>query len=296
MKNQIILAIKGFAMGCADVVPGVSGGTIALLTGIYQRLINAISSVDIQAIKLFFSGEFKKFWSHIDGNFLFVLFAGIITAIVSLSHSIKYALEYFPILTWSFFFGLIIASALLIIRDIPNKIAANWLWLIPGIIIGFYIGSQTSLPFISGPLAIFLAAMIAISAMILPGISGSFILILIGAYQPLLNAVTERDYSIILIFICGAAIGLLLFSRVVKWLLKSFYNATLFFLSGLMLGSLVKIWPWKNQSSDMVYQINVMPNAHSEPQLFHSVLLMLLAFILVFGIDYLGKRFLSEKS
>lgn len=287
------IALKGMAMGAADVVPGVSGGTIALLTGIYSRLIDAITRFNPQAAKLLFQGRFKQLWQHVDGSFLLPLAVGILFAFVAFAHTIKHSIETYPVLTWSFFFGLIIASALLIIKNLENKQWQKALWLIPGVCIGFWIASLSSIPFPSGQWAVFIAAMIAISAMILPGISGSFILLLLGMYQPVITAVAERDYVTIGLFGLGAVAGLMLFSRVVQWILKHFYQATLFFLSGLMLGSLVKIWPWKSELASQTR--NIMPTQHPDPQTFYCVLLMLAAFVLVFGIDFLGKK-ISHKN
>ena len=288
MFDKLLIAAKGVAMGAADVVPGVSGGTIALMTGIYPRLINAIASFDIECIKLFFSGRFKEFWKHIDGSFLLPLLLGILTAFALLAHTIKFAIANHPIPTWSFFFGLIIASSILIIQHIKHKKAAHFLWLIPGIAFGYWIGSMTSIPFPDNNSAVFVAGGIAICAMILPGISGSFILLLIGMYETLINAVANRNFAILAIFATGAVIGLLIFSRVIKLVLARFYEASVFFLSGLMLGSLVKVWPWKTETT------NILPNLHPQPQTTLAITMMILAFVIVFGVDYLGRK-LSTK-
>lgn len=289
MFNKTLIVLKGIAMGAADVVPGVSGGTIALMTGIYPRLINAIASVDIQCMKFLFGGRFKQFWNHIDGNFLLPLLLGIMTAFALLAHSIKYAIANHPVPTWSFFFGLIIASAIHIIQNISNKKWIQFLWMIPGIIAGYWIGSLISIPFPSNEIAVFIAGTIAICAMILPGISGSFILLLLGMYETLISAVADHELSILAIFAGGAVIGLVIFSRLIKWVLEKFYNITLLFLSGLMLGSLVKVWPWK------VEKFNVSPSSYSDPQLPSAVTMMLLSIVLVFAIDYLGSK-LADKA
>jgi len=285
MINKLIIVAKGIAMGAADVVPGVSGGTIALLTGIYPRLINAITGVNIDSIKYFFQGKFKQFWQAIDGNFVLPLLIGIAAAFLLLAHPIKYAIQYFPIPTWSFFFGLIIASALLIVQHIDNKKLNQYLWLIPGLLFGLWIGSLSSIPFPSNNIALLIAGMLAISAMILPGISGSFILVLLGMYEILITAVADRNWTTLLIFICGAVIGLMVFSRIIKIVLNRFYNVTLFFLSGLMIGSLVKVWPWK--SNELV---NIMPSSHAQPETVMALSMMVFAFILVFSVDFLGRK------
>ncbi|MFK8012812.1 MAG: DUF368 domain-containing protein [Marinicellaceae bacterium] len=285
MINKIVIVAKGMAMGAADVVPGVSGGTIALLTGIYPRLINAITGLNIDSIKYFFLGKFKQFWQAIDGHFVLPLLIGIAASFLLLAHPIKHAIEFYPILMWSFFFGLIIASAILIIQHINNKKMGQYFWLIPGILIGLWIGSLSSIPFPSNNIAILMAGMLAISAMILPGISGSFILVLLGMYETLITAVADRDYAVLFIFMGGAVIGLLVFSRIIKWVLGKFYNITLFFLSGLMLGSLVKVWPWKNHQLE-----NILPSNYINPDLVSAIFMMFLAFLLVFSVDYFGRK------
>lgn len=276
-------------MGAADVVPGVSGGTIALMTGIYPRLINAIASVDITSMKYLLSGRLKQFWNHIDGNFLLPLLTGILIAFALLAHSIKYAIANHPIPTWSFFFGLIIASAIHIIHNIKNRQWIQYIWLIPGCYAGYWIGSLTSIPFPGNQSAVFIAGTIAICAMILPGISGSFILLLLGMYEILISAVADRELMTLTVFAAGAVIGLIIFSRVIKLILNRFYNITLFFLSGLMLGSLVKVWPWK------IHEINVLPAKYPEPQLLAACTMLVVSFVIVFGIEWLGKKITNRK-
>ena len=288
MKNNLMNVAKGVAMGAADVVPGVSGGTIALLTGIYPRLINAITGLNIDSLKSLFQGQFKQFWNAIDGVFVLPLLIGIASAFLLLAHPIKHAIEHYPIPTWSFFFGLIIASAILIVQHINDKKLKQYLWLIPGILFGYWIGSLTSIPFPSNNSAVLIAGMLAISAMILPGISGSFILVLLGMYETLITAVADRNWMTLLIFICGAIIGLLVFSRIIKLILNRFYNITLFFLSGLMIGSLVKVWPWKSPQL-----LNILPSNHPEADTVVAITMMLVAFVLVFTVNYMGKKLKS---
>lgn len=292
MIERLLIAAKGVAMGAADVVPGVSGGTIALLTGIYPRLIDAITGLNFDSLKKLINGDFKGFWQKIDGLFILPLLIGIALAFAVLAHPIKFAIANHPIPTWSFFFGLIIASAVLILQHMPNKKNINYLWLMPGIAFGYYIGSLSHIPFPSSQTAVFIAGMLAICAMILPGISGSFILVLLGMYQVLINAVAERELVTLLIFIGGAVIGLLLFSRVIKWTLHHFYQQALFFLSGLMLGSLVKVWPWKIEHANILS--NILPSHYPNPQLSTSLVMMLLAMVLVFAVDYLGRRLTKQ--
>lgn len=300
-KLTFLTLLKGVAMGAADVVPGVSGGTIALLTGIYPRLISAITHFNSASLKQFFTGDFKGFWQTIDGNFVLPLLIGIAVAFATLAHPIKYALNHSPIPMWSFFFGLIIASSLLIIKHITDKKWMQYLWIIPGIAFGFWVGSLSSIPFPNSQTAIFIAGMIAICAMILPGISGSFILLLLGMYEILITAVSNREMTTLLIFIAGAIIGLLVFSRVIKWVLDRFYTVTLFFLSGLMLGSLVKVWPWKIAVNDTVQIqnhkiINVLPNNHPNAELVLAIIIMIIAIFTVFFVDYLGRKYANPQA
>jgi putative membrane protein len=297
MTKQLMLIAKGVAMGAADVVPGVSGGTIALLTGIYPRLINAITGLNIHSLKALAKGQFAEFWRAIDGCFILPLLIGIGSAFLILAHPIKYAIAHHPIPTWSFFFGLIVASAILIIKQMEDKKLLNYLWLIPGVFVGFWIGIQTSIPFGNDNSAVLIAGMLAICAMILPGISGSFILVLLGMYEVLISAVTNKEYTTLLIFIAGAVIGLIFFSRIIKAVLSKFYQQTLFFLSGLMLGSLVKVWPWKTTSASpeqvkahSVIINNVMPMDYPNSMSLIAIFMALLAIVLVFTIEYIGKK------
>lgn len=246
LKDYIVVGLKGMAMGAADVVPGVSGGTIAFISGIYEELLGSISNINLSLLKTLKQEGIKAAWKQLNGNFLASLFVGIFISIISLAKAIKWMLENEPILLWSFFFGLVLASIIYIAKQITkwNFIAA--LVLIIGAFLAYYI--TTLNPMVSessSSLYIFFAGAIAICAMILPGISGSFILVLLGAYKPVLDAVNERDIKTILVFMAGAVIGLLSFSKVLKWLFANYKNATLAGLTGFIIGSLNKIWPWK---------------------------------------------------
>jgi putative membrane protein len=233
-------------MGAADVVPGVSGGTIAFISGIYEELLTSISGVNFKVLKLLKSEGVKSFWKAINGNFLISLLLGIGISIVSLAKLISWLLEYQPILLWSFFFGLVLASILYIGKQITEWRVATVVILVLGAILAYWI--TTLDPLISedtSPLFLFFAGAIAICAMILPGISGAFILVLLGAYKPVLEALDNRDFKIIGIVAAGSLVGLLLFSRILKWLFSNHKNLTLAVLTGFVLGSLNKIWPWK---------------------------------------------------
>ena len=246
LKDYIIISLKGMAMGAADVVPGVSGGTIAFISGIYEELLNSISSFKFSLINVLKHEGIKVVWKKINGSFLLALFIGICFSVLSLAKLIETLLENHPILIWSFFFGLVLASIIYIAKQIKLWNIKCYLYLIFGLIFAYYI--TTLNPVItqnSSPWFLFLAGMIAICAMILPGISGSFILVLLGAYKPILNAINTKDFFSIIIFMAGAVLGLLTFSRVLKWLFSTYKNYTLALLIGFIAGSLNKIWPWK---------------------------------------------------
>lgn len=244
-KDYLLLFLKGAGMGAADVVPGVSGGTIAFVTGIYERLLNAIKSVDLDAIKLFFGGQFKAFWQHIDGTFLLVLFSGLLGSIISLAKIITYLLAHHPLFVWSFFFGLIIASVIHIAKQIKQWNMTNIAALLVGTVIAFLITSISPSSIEPQAWFFFVAGAIAICAMILPGISGSFILLLMGMYSHVLQAVNDRDFVLLILFMAGCGVGLLCFSRFLSWLLARFHEATFALLAGFLIGSLNVLWPWK---------------------------------------------------
>ena len=246
IKDYLVVGLKGMAMGAADVVPGVSGGTIAFISGIYEELLGSISNVNLGLFKTLKKEGFKTAWSQLNGNFLLALFVGIFISIISLAKAIKYLLENEPILLWSFFFGLVLASVIYIAKQITKWNFISIIALIIGAFLAFYI--TTLNPLVSensSSLYILFAGAIAICAMILPGISGSFILVLLGAYKPVLDALNDRDFKTILVFMLGAIIGLLSFSKVLKWLFANYKNYTLAALTGFIIGSLNKIWPWK---------------------------------------------------
>ncbi len=273
--TYFLIYLKGMLMGIADLVPGVSGGTIALIAGIYQRLINAIAAVNLNSLKLLFSGQVAKAWKQIDGWFLLAVFAGILTSIFLFASLIQYLLAAHTVLTWAFFFGLIISSAVLLLKQHASTHLLNWFLLAFGVFLGYFLSTQSLVALPTGNLGILLAGMIAISAMILPGISGSLILILLGKYQTLLLAVDSRDWLTLLVFAAGCVMGLLVFSRLLKWLLMHFKTGTIFTLAGLMLGTLFKVWPWQAAGN------NVMPFNHPNPQLLYAIALMALASVFV---------------
>lgn len=298
--KKILLLLKGMAMGGADVIPGVSGGTIALITGIYEELINSIKSVDGTALKLLLKLEFKKLWERVNGSFLLIVFSGVLISIFSLAKLITYLLEYQPIPLWSFFFGLILVSAFYVMPR--QRSVAMYVFLVIGVASAYAI---TTLSPANTPEAywfIFLSGAIAICAMILPGISGSFILLLLGKYEYILEAVKAFDLGTILVFGLGCLIGLVAFSKFIHWLLQSYKVPTLAMLAGFMLGSLNKIWPWKLDDAGAVWSeeslsdfINVSPftftSLAGEPnQLSLAIIFCLLGIAIVVVLEWIGKK------
>ena len=299
LKEYVVISLKGMAMGAADVVPGVSGGTIAFISGIYEELLNSISSFNFSLINVFKNEGFKSVWIKVNGNFLVSLFVGILISVLSLAKLIESMLENHPIVIWSFFFGLVLASIIYIGKQITKWTKDSFLCLILGAILAFYI--TTLNPMVSAnssPWFLFLVGMIAICAMILPGISGSFILVLLGAYKPVLNALNTKDFVSIIIFLVGAILGLLSFSRILKWLFSTYKNYTLATLTGFIIGSLNKIWPWKETISWRTNSkgIEVPFNTASvspfsfegDNQLLISIFLMLIGFGLIILLEKLA--------
>lgn len=279
-------------MGAADIVPGVSGGTIAFISGIYEELLESISSVNLNTLKLLKTEGINAAWKQINGNFLLSLLLGIGISIASLAKLISWLLDNQPILVWAFFFGLVFASVLFIGKQITKWNIATITILIIGAVLAYWI--TTLEPLMSGnvsPLFLFLAGALAICAMILPGISGAFILVLLGAYKPVLEAVHNRDIKMIAFIGAGAIVGLLTFSRILKWLFHHYKNITLAVLTGFVLGSLNKIWPWKetltwreNSHGEKVplYEQSISPFAYEgDNQLYFTILLAVVGFLMI---------------
>lgn len=245
MLKWFKIYVSGIFMGAADVVPGVSGGTIAFILGIYDRLINALSGVNTDSIRWLLTGQIRKLWQHFDGTFLCVLGAGILTSILVFAQVITYWLETYPVFLWSFFFGLILASAVYLIAQIERFKSPQLLALMLGGCVGVAASIMVPTQIAVSTGMIFISGMIAICAMILPGISGSFILLMLGMYGPVMQAIKTLQFDVIGIFASGAVVGLLSFSKILKWLLDRYHAITLSGLTGIMLGALVKVWPWK---------------------------------------------------
>ena len=245
MKDKLILFLKGIAMGAADVIPGVSGGTIAFIAGIYERLINALSSVDLSLIQLLRKEGFLAVWKKVDGLFLLILLSGIGSSILSLAKLVTYLLEFHPIPLWSFFLGLIVASVVVVQRQMKQ---VKWIHLFPfivGIAFAWWITTLVPAQTTNALWFVFLSGAIAICAMILPGLSGSFILVVLGKYQYILQSLHELRIDVILVFMAGCLVGLLSFVRLVKWLFSRHHDLSIVVLGGFMVGSLNKVWPWK---------------------------------------------------
>lgn len=261
IKNLLIIYLKGMAMGAADIVPGVSGGTIALIAGIYERLINALSNFNPSLVTFFFSHQknhgikqaFTQIWHKTDATFLLCLLLGIGTSFITLAGLIHYLIEFEPLKIWSFFFGLVVATVWLLLKEIPKWTFWRTILFLLGLSLAVLISSAPLMTTEPSLWFLFLAGALAICAMILPGISGSFILLLLGVYDVVLKAIHDFNITVLLTVVFGMATGLLSFTHLLKWLLSRYYQATLSVLVGFIAGSLVKLYPWK------VTQGNVLP-------------------------------------
>lgn len=243
--DYIYITLKGMAMGAADVVPGVSGGTIAFISGIYEELISTISAVDTSLLRTWKNEGFGSMWKALNGNFIAALLIGIIISIFTIMRLANYLLENHPILIWSFFFGLVLASVFYVGKQIQKWNFKTIIFAILGAGLAWYVTTLPPLAAAASNLYLFFAGAIAICAMILPGISGAFILVLLGAYKTISEAVHDFDFKTLAIVGFGAIFGLLSFSKVLKWLFLNYSILTLATLTGFIAGSLNKIWPWK---------------------------------------------------
>lgn len=252
MTQDLSVFLKGIAMGAANVIPGVSGGTIALITGIYERLINAIKACDLTAIKYLFARDFKALWAHIDGRFLAAIGIGVIVSIVTLAKLFEYLLEAHERFTMAFFFGLILLSLYYVAKRISHWSPAVIGSLIVGSVIAIGIALLAPASENGSFFYVFLCGVIAISSMILPGLSGSFVLIIMGNYALVLGAISSVQLNILVPLALGCAVGIILFSHVIAWIFKHFEDQTLALMTGFVLGSLVVIWPWKEAIMQVV--------------------------------------------
>ncbi|TXI69236.1 MAG: DUF368 domain-containing protein [Flavobacterium sp.] len=312
--DYLIITLKGLAMGAADVVPGVSGGTIAFISGIYQELIDSINNVNLSVLKTLKKDGLKAAWEQVNGSFLLALLSGIGISILTFSKVITHLLETQPILVWSFFFGLIIASITLIWKEITSWKLVDILFLLIGITISYYITIARPVSSPDSYWYLFLSGFIAIIAMILPGISGAFILLLMGSYETVIGTIntfreglTSANSEILTqallklgIFALGCIIGLKSFSKVLHWMFERHKNTTLTLLVGFMVGSLNKVWPWKevletriNSHGEVVPYIDksILPqNFNGEPQIAMAIVLAILGFVLIFGMEKMASK------
>jgi Predicted membrane protein len=304
ISDYLTITLKGIAMGAADVVPGVSGGTIAFISGIYEELLGSIKSINATTIKLLLTFKLKQFWERINGNFLLALVLGIGISIFSLAKLMTWLLVNEPIATWSFFFGLIIASSLMVSRDVSKWNISAIVALVIGIATAYMITVVTPASTPNTWWFIILSGAIAICAMILPGISGSFILLLLGKYAFIMDAVSNFRINIIALFGMGAIVGIVSFSHVLSWLLTRYRNATIALLTGFMIGSLNKVWPWKkvietyidsHGESKPLVESNILPSTYqsingADPQLWQAILLCVAGFALIYVIEVVAKN------
>ncbi len=297
--DYAIITLKGMAMGAADVVPGVSGGTIAFISGIYEELISSINQIKPSMISTWKSEGFGVFWKNLNGNFLVALFLGIFISVLSLAKFLSWLLENQPILLWSFFFGLVLASIFLVGKEIKKWNFATVLTLIIGAAVAYFITTLPPNENVDSLPYLFLSGALAVCAMILPGISGAFILVLLGSYKTILDAVHERNFLMVGTVTVGAIFGLLSFARLLKWMFKNYRNATLALLTGFILGSLSKIWPWKKVLETKVFddkiipikELNVSPfSFEGEPQLLPAIGLAIAGFSLIFILERLAAK------
>ena len=312
--DYILIFLKGIAMGAADVVPGVSGGTIAFISGIYQELINSINRINLDVFKNLKKNGLKATWASINGNFLLALVCGIGVSVLTFSKIIMHLLETQPILVWSFFFGLVLASILFIWKEITHWTPKSIISLLIGILLSYYITIAEPAHSPDSYWFLFLSGFIAIIAMILPGVSGAFILLLMGSYQTVIGTInqlregiTQMNFEILgdaLLKLgtiaLGALLGLKLFSRVLTWMFTHHKNTTLALLIGFMIGSLNKIWPWKevletriNSHGETVpfLEKSILPTDFSgEPKIFLAIVMLFIGFFLIFGLEKFATR------
>lgn len=296
--SQLLLFLRGVAMGAVDLVPGVSAGTIALVTGIYGDLINTIKSFNLAALKILKNDGIGAAWQHINGNFLLTLLSGILFSLFSFAGLMNFLLNTFPLQLWCFFMGLIISSVIYLLRQTPPSKPHLIALLIIGILIASVFSVIPSVVMGTGYLSIFVAGSIALCAMILPGISGSFILVLLGLYPMFINALASFQVDFLIVFAMGGIFGLMLLSRILSWLMDYYKAGVIAMMCGFLLGSLALIWPWKNIPISAENQLamgaqNILPQNYlatvgQEPYLLSSSLAFVAGLIVVFLIERLA--------
>ena len=296
--DYIVLGVKGFCMGASDVVPGVSGGTMAFILGIYEELIDAIKSFDLKGLQFFVTMKFRPLLDRISWQFLLAVGIGILAAIFSLSKLLSWLLQNRPVFIWSFFLGLILASVLSVSRRVEAWRILTWLCLVGGTLGSYFLVGLVPVATPNDYWFIFLCGAVAICAMILPGISGSYILVLLGKYQYVLDAVNHRDFLVLGLVAAGACVGIIAFSRILGWLLKNYHDLMVATLTGLMIGSLRKVWPWKETLESVVdshgqmvplVQSNILPGQWNG-EVLAALSLMVAGLLAVLFLDRLGNR------
>ena len=297
-RDYIVLGVKGFCMGASDVVPGVSGGTMAFILGIYEELIDAIKSFDLKSLQFLVTLKFRPLLDRISWQFLLAVGIGILAAIFSLSKLLSWLLQNRPVFIWSFFLGLILASVLSVSRRVEAWRVLTWLCLVGGTLGSYFLVGLVPVATPNDYWFLFLCGAVAICAMILPGISGSYILVLLGKYQYVLDAVNHRDFLVLGLVAAGACVGIIAFSRILGWLLKNYHDLMVATLTGLMIGSLRKIWPWKEALESVVdshgqmvplVQSNILPGQWNG-EVLAALSLMVAGLLAVLFLDRLGNR------
>jgi putative membrane protein len=292
------LSVKGFCMGAADVVPGVSGGTMAFILGIYEELITSIKSFDLIFLKRLFSFRVKDAFNHASWRFLMAIGAGILLAIFTLARMLSWLLHNHPVLIWSFFFGLIVASLFTVSKHLKKWTPSIIVWIGLGTLCTYLLVGMVPARTPETLWFLFMSGAIAICAMILPGISGAFILVLLGKYHYVLEAVNNRDILTLVLVAVGAGVGLVTFVRLLSWLFSRYHDVTIALLTGLMLGSLRKIWPWKKTLESVqdtqgnviaIAQANVFPSQW-DTELITALFLVLVGFLVVFSLNFLAEK------
>ncbi len=292
LSHYLTVALKGFGMGAANVVPGVSGGTIALLTGIYADIVNALNAVtEKQTWKALLRGRFAAFWRLINGDFLVALIVGVLVSVFSLAKVVTYCLTLYPILTWAFFFGLILASTVIMFRDVKDFRLKDGIFVVLGIVIGVVVCTLSPTETRDDIWFIFICGAVSICAMILPGISGSFILLVMGKYNYVMQAISDFNWPVIIIFALGCAVGILAFAKFLHWLLARWERQTLIVLLGFVLGSLIRVWPWYDSAA--LEQAQLLRTGSAAPldlQIPMAVLWCVIGVALVVLFELLGSR------
>ena len=302
MKNILLTMLKGAAMGAADAVPGVSGGTIALILGVYERLITALSSFNGSVIKQLLRGDIPGVWKAMDATFLLQLFSGLILSLVSLLQVVRWLMTHQPILLWSFFLGLVVTSVWYLAKQFRWTPQAYLMFVI-GMVATAALAFVTPTSIELTPTTALIGGAIAICAMILPGISGSFMLILMGLYLPVSEALHDRELVLVLSFVAGCVVGLLSFSKFLRWLLARFHVATMALMTGIVAGATVKLWPWQNwqalqsAAENKSYVANqwLSPTGFTEAsgdsnQLLAALVVFLLGAALIITLDRVGQK------